>query len=588
MMNIKQYIKQHKIGLSFTVLILVLMGVGYFDYYTGFPEKTPEEMVLPFSKLDTLACNIKHLQNSGIYEVPYSINYYENHAQMDDQYQPSFHKLPQHLAMQNIALKGTKINKLPAFKQIVLDYNQGQLKSACLLSPNRYQNYSVDYNLLTNITHINDYNRNVWLMSPIDRYQSIHAQQIAKSKSYKQLYKYFTHKNKTFVVWDAIDNSNDLSNSFTDDDSRVEAPLLKDKDLIKVLNNTGFDDKLNQTVFKGSTNSLNGTHMLDYASYDPVYSYKYLSGYFYGYVPYKGWYLKSFIPDNNDQLEENRGNDLYFGPDDFGKMSQMTVHSIAYIPAISQFGKNNLDQEQIKIIYNSLRKTHVPLTNLQSLYYQIYQPTQYFKYHNQIRYDSSESLSNADLNNRIAFCNNALNLNKLAIAKAHDKRNFDHPEKDKAFLITISHYIKEYKNQCRDYQKSIAKYHGNLVIHSQGQLGYNSNNNTIINSSITMKSFIDKHTLSYNHYAFNNKPSIKLDKIPKNNKNAYPLVNEEQRLVDKQKIYDQIQDLIAKYPDKGKQLMRAVNKVLNSFNKYKHYSDHELVNRTRNYLSHWW
>lgn len=103
-----------------------------------------------------------------------------------------------------------------------------------------------------------------------------------------------------------------------------------------------------------------------------------------------------------------------------------------------------------------------------------------------------------------------------------------------------------------------------------------------------MKSFIDKHTLSYNHYAFNKKPSIKLDKIPKNNKNAYPLVNEEQRLVDKQKIYDQIQDLIAKYPDKGKQLMRAVNKVPNSFNKYKHYSDRELVNRTRNYLSHWW
>ena len=156
------------------------------------------------------------------------------------------------------------------------------------------------------------------------------------------------------------------------------------------------------------------------------------------------------------------------------------------------------------------------------------------------------------------------------------------------FNFKSGNYIKEYKNQCHDYQKSITKYHGNLVIHSQGQLGYNSNNNTIINSSITMKSFIDKHTLSYNHYAFNNKPSIKLDKIPKNNKNAYPLVNEEQRLVDKQKIYDQIQDLIAKYPDKGKQLMRAVNKVSNSFNKYKHYSDRELVNRTRNYLSHWW
>lgn len=492
------------------------------------------------------------------------------------------------------SLHGYLINQLPQFKNAALDYNQANINTTKINNKHQKSNFTLNYNLTTNIVHLKNATINKWFYSPIDNYQRQQATRIANSNSPNALRNYVINHNQLEnsalnEKWITTSNQNSkiYTNDFDDEDEpEPHTSKLTNNKVNKIISNKGFNAKKNKYQFKGSINALAFinmlTNQLNYQNHNLDYKYKYLSNKFNGYVFYKKSLLQAFIPDNNENLNKTLG-EVYFGPNNLGKMNQMSDHLPLYIPAITEFGQDNLDQAKLENIYTTYKKySHLTNSQIDTLYNQIHQPTQYYQQNNQINYNNIESLTNVDLANRISFCNSILQSNKANKHFAKNKLNFLHPEKDKSFWKLFDSYVYAYKNKCLKYQKRVNKTKQPIIIQNYGSLTYNPNNNTVIKSSIVSKAINNQKLISYTKYSFKNKASEKLTEIPKGQKNSYILYNKEKKLVEKQQAFDQIKKLALKHPKKFKKLITPSQTVTNGV--AKDFTPKQLVQKTREYL----
>lgn len=492
------------------------------------------------------------------------------------------------------SLHGYLINQLPQFKNAALDYNQANIKTTKINNTHQKSNFTLNYNLTTNIVHLKNATINKWFYSPIDNYQRQQATRIATLNSPNALRNYVINHNQlenSALNKKWITTSNQNSKIYTNDFDDEDAPephtsKLTNNKVNKIISNKGFNTKKNKYQFKGSINALAFinmlTNQLNYQNQNLDYKYKYLSNKFNGYVFYKKYLLQAFIPDNNEDLNKTLG-EVYFGPNDLGKMNQMSDHLPLYIPAITEFGQDNLDQAKLENIYTTYKKySHLNNSQIDTLYNQIHQSTQYYQQNNHINYNSIEYLTNVDLVNRISFCNSILQSNKTNKHLAKNKLNFLHPETDKSFWKLFNRYIYAYKNKCIRYQKRVNKTKQPIIIQNYGSITYNPTNNTVIKSSIVSKAINNQKLISYTKYSFKNKASEKLTKIPKGQKNSYVLYKKEKKLVEKQQAFDQIKKLALKHPKKFKKLMAPDQTVINGV--AKDFTPKQLVQKTKEYL----
>ena len=499
-----------------------------------------------------------------------------------------------HTRLTKKSLHGYLINQLPQFKNAALDYNQANIKTTQINNKHQKSNFTLNYNLATNIVHLKNATISKWFYSPIDNYQRQQAIYICNSNSPNALRNYVINHNQLEnsalnEKWITTSNQNSkiYTNDFDDEDEpEPHTSKLTNNKVNKIISNKGFDTKKNKYQFKGSINALAFinmlTNQLNYQNQNLDYKYKYLSNKFNGYVFYKKSLLQAFIPDNNDDLNKTLG-EVYFGPADLGKMNQMSDHLPLYIPAITEFGQDNLDQAKLENIYTTYKKySHLTNSQIDTLYNQIHQQTQYYQQNNQISYNNIEYLTNIDLTNRINFCNSILRSNKANKHLAKNKLNFLHPEKDKSFWKLFNSYVYAYKNKCLKYQKRVTTTNRPIIIQNYGSLEYNPKNNTVIKSSIVSKAINNQKLISYTKYGFKNKASEKLTKIPKGQKNSYVLYKKEKKLVEKQQAFDQIKKLALKHPKKFRKLMAPSQTITNGV--AKDFTPKQLVQKTRKYL----
>lgn len=609
--------KKYRFYILCSIAIVCLCLIGGFSSINWSkldPNKHP-----PIHKLNDKQSYIKKTNDLINFEltdiVPYGISHVYNYNQMNvldktsldqaehlnlvdltDPLKPNFKvKVNNYNTIKSTAITGNLINVLPKFKNAALDYNQAQTKYIYLNDQNNGHKNILDYNLNANIAHLTGPNTNKWFYSPIDAYQRQFASKLAKFKSKNKLLDYFmvhnsinSNKSTKSTKWVASSKQNILTNYFDDEDAPNPPSInLNNKIIKKIINNQGFDNKYNKKIFKGSINSIAYANLLSpqlkYQSNQIDYNYRYLTYHFFGYIPYKQRFIQSFIADSNHYLDDSRNGNMYVGPSYLGKMNQMSDHLPLYIPAITEFGQNNLDQAKLENIYTTYKKySHLTNSQIDTLYNQIHQLTQYYQQNNQISYNNIEYLTNVDLMNRINLCNSILQSNRANKHLAKNKLNFLHPEKDKSFWKLFDSYVYAYKNKCLKYQKRVNKTKQPIIIQNYGSLTYNPKNNTVIKSSIVSKVINNQKLISYTKYSFKNKASEQLTKIPKGQKNSYVLYKKEKKLVEKQQAFDQIKKLALKHPKKFKKLITPDQTVTNGV--AKDFTPKQLVQKTREYL----
>ena len=493
----------HK-NIKFSILIISVIAfliiLGYLPIILK--NKIPNQPM----QLGQLRNNISYFANHEITNiVPYGINHvYNNMTDVSNKdYEfiiPIKSKVHinnnKHTRLTKKSLHGYLINQLPQFKNAALDYNQANIKTTQINNKYQRSNFTLNYDLTTNIVHLKNATISKWFYSPIDNYQRQQAICIGNSNSTNALRNYIINHNQlenSALNEDWITTSNQNNKIYTNDFDDEDEPdphtsKLTNSKVNKIISNKGFSTKKNKYQFKGSINALSFvnilTNQLNYQNQNLDYKYKYLSNKFNGYVFYKKSLLQAFIPDNNEDLNKILG-EVYFGPNNLGKMNQMSDYLPLYIPAITEFGQNNLDQAKLENIYTTYKKySHLTNSQIDTLYNQIHQQTQYYQQNNQIGYNNIEYLTNVDLMNRINFCNSILQSNKANKHLAKNKLNFLHPEKDKSFWKLFDSYVYAYKNKCLKYQKRVTTTNRPIIIQNYGSLVYNPKNNTVIKSSI--------------------------------------------------------------------------------------------------------